>query len=122
MEKIKPDLVIVYDKNTEKVANGISGRLAGSYTCLVQSDKVFENKKYEYSNNNKILFLSYNLMCQYMSMGKKTNYTIDNGYFNVYAYVYSLGNWRGIYVDIDKTVKSDKRDTIIPVGGIRKEE
>lgn len=111
MEKVKPDLVIVYDKNTEKVANGISGTLAGTFTCLVQRDKVFENNKSNYTNNNKILFLSSDLMSQYMSMGKETNYTIDNGYFNVYASVISLGNWRGIYVDIDKTVKSlSKRD------------
>ncbi len=112
MEKKSPDLVIVYDKKTEKAANGISGTLAGTYTCLVQKDKVFESNKNSYTNNNKILFLSDDLIFQYLGMGKSTEYVIKvDDDFYVYANVISLGNWRGIVVNIDKTVKSlPKRD------------
>lgn len=112
MEKVKPDLVIVYDKYTESIANGISGRLAGNYTCNVQSDKVFESKKFEYSNNNKILFLSKDLIWQYLSMGEITEYAIDANFVGgpekctVYASLYSLGNWRGIKVNLERTINA----------------
>ena len=110
MEKKTPDLVIVYDKYTEEMANGISGKLAGTYTCLVQSDKVFESKKYEYSNNNRILFLAEDLIWSYLKMGKMTEYTVEKkwgkGKCTVYFDLYSLGNWRGIYIDGGKTARS----------------
>ena len=109
METKSADLVIVYDKYTEEIANGISGKLAGKYTCLVQSNKVFESKKNSYTNNNKILFLSENLIGQYMSMSDVSDYaidTLDNGKSKIYFYLYSLGNWRGIWIDMEKTAKS----------------
>ncbi len=113
MEKKSPDLVIVYDKYTEKMANGISGKLAGTYTCLVQSDKVFESNKNSYTNNNRILFLAEDLISQYLSMGEVTNYAIDGNYLElediknkVYTCLYSLGKWRGIKVDVEKTIKA----------------
>jgi hypothetical protein len=102
MEKIKPDLVIVYDKYTEKMANGISGKLAGTYTCLVQSDKVFESNKNSYTNNNRILFLAEDLIQQYLGMGVVTEYAIEKWWekekYTVYSCLYSLGNWRGILI------------------------
>ena len=110
MEKIKPDLVIVYDKYTEEMANGISGKLAGIYTCLVQSDKVFKNNKNSYTNNNRILFLAEDLIWDYLKMGKVNEYTVETkwgkGKCTVYFYLYSLGNWRGIYIDGGKTARS----------------
>lgn len=114
MEKVKADLVIVYDKYTGEMANGISGKLAGTYTCLVQSDKLFESKKKEfnYTNNNKILFLSNDSIEQYLSMSKVTHFAIEADYFGgpekykIYAKLYSLGNWRGIKVDIERTINA----------------
>lgn len=117
MEKIKPDLVIVYDKYTESAANGLSGKLAGTYVCNVQKATVFESKKNEYTNNNRILFLTERfLISQYLSMGEKSEYVIDADYidgdlieggkYKVYAYLYSLGNWRGVEVDIEKTINA----------------
>lgn len=119
MEKKSPDLVIVYDKYTETAANGFSGGLVDyKYTCLVQKDTVFESKKNSYTNNNKILFLSENLINQYMSMSHESDYVIDIDWgdtgwgkrkFKIYFYLYSLGNWRGIWVDIEKSAKSQPR-------------
>ena len=110
MEKKSPDLVIVYDKYTEEMANGISGKLAGTYTCLVQSDKVFESNKNSYTNNNRILFLAEDLIWSYLKMGKMTEYTVEKkwgkGKCTVYFDLYSLGNWRGIYIDGGKTARS----------------
>ncbi len=117
MEKVKPDLVIVYDKYTERAANGVSGKLAGNYICNVQKLTVFESKKNEYTNNNRILFLTErSLMWPYLCMGKMTKYVIDADYidgdlieggkYKVFAYLHSLGNWRGIEVDIEKTINA----------------
>lgn len=110
MEINKADLVIVYDKYTETAANGFSGGLVDyKYTCLVQKDTVFESKKNSYTNNNKILFLSENLIGQYLSMSHKSDYVIDTDWGNekikIYFYLYSLGNWRGIWIDMEKTAK-----------------
>lgn len=103
MEKKTPDLVIVYDKYTEEMANGISGKLAGTYTCLVQSDKVFESNKNSYTNNNRILFLAEDLIQQYLGMGEVIEYAIEKWWYNekhtVYACLYLLGNWRGILIN-----------------------
>ena len=106
MEKIKPELTIVYEKYTERAANFISGSLANKYTCLVQKDTVFEGKKYEYSNNNRILFLSEDLIRNYLHGGKATEYVIDEDGFIVYSLFYKLGNWCGIQVDKEKTIKT----------------
>ena len=112
MEKIKPDITIVYEKYTEKAANLLSGGLANKYTCLVQKDTVFEAKKNEYTNNNRILFLSEILIDQYLSVSNVSDYVIDSCFekSKIYFRLYSLGNWRGIWIDIEKTVKSEPRD------------
>lgn len=113
MEKKSADLVIVYDKYTEKVANGISGKLAGKYTCLVQKDTVFKSNKNSYTNNNRILFLVEDLIFDYLSMGEKTEYVIEDEGIVSYTFLYSLGNWRGIWVDKEKSIKAlPKNDKI----------
>ena len=115
MEKKSPDLVIVYDKYTEKMANGISGKLAGTYTCLVQIDTLFESKKkdFNYTNNNKILFLSEEMINRYLSMGEVAEYAIEKEWYQgkctIYVELYSLGNWRGILINGEKTVKTQTK-------------
>lgn len=112
MEPIRPDLTIVYEKYTEEAANFISGSLASKYTCVVQKDTVFESKKYEYTNNNRILFLSEDLIRNYLRGSKLTEYVIkDDDDLIVYSLFYTLGNWCGIQVDKEKTIKTlPKRD------------
>lgn len=109
METVRPDLVIVYDKYTESAANGLSGKLAGTYTCNVQETSVFKSSKNKYSNNNNVLFLteSKELISTYLSMGERTEYVIEEEKkAKVYAYLYSLGKWRGIWVDMENSIKA----------------
>lgn len=73
-------------------------------------------KKNEYSNNNRILFLSEDLGRTYLSMGDHTEYAID-GYWGenkivVYATLSSLGNWRSIWINIDKTINTLPKDEV----------
>lgn len=116
MEPIRPDLTIVYEKYTEEAANFISGSLANKYTCNVLKDTVFEGKKNTYSNNNRILFLSKDLAGTYLSMGVHTEYAIDAGFRDqkivVYATLSSLGNWRSILINIDKTLSTFPKDDV----------
>ena len=113
MEKKSPDLVIVYDKYTEQMANGISGRLVGTYTCLAQNEKVFESNKNSYSNNNRILFLSEDLICQYLGLGEVAECAIEKEWYEgkctIYVELYSLGNWRGILINGGKTAKTQTK-------------
>jgi len=53
-----------------------------------------------------------------MGMSVVSDYVIDIDWgdtdwgkreFKIYFYLYSLGNWRGIWVDIEKTAKSQPR-------------
>jgi hypothetical protein len=116
MEPIKPDFTIVYEKYTEEAATFLSGSLANKYTCKVLKDTVFESNKNIYTNNNRILFLSEVLIGTYLGMGEKTEYAIDANWGDdkivVYTTLSSLGNWRSLWVDIDKTLNTLPKDAV----------
>jgi hypothetical protein len=116
VEPIRPDITIVYEKYTEEAANFISGSLANKYTCHVLKDTAFEGKKNTLSNNNRILFLSEDLIGTYLGMGEKTEFAIDAYYGDqkivVYATLSSLGNWRSIWVNLEKTLNTLPKDAI----------
>lgn len=121
MEYAEVDLTIVYDTEyTERAANVLSNGLQGKYTCVVQRYSVYEKDKDAITNNNRIIFVfeEKKKIWQYLFDAECSEFKIDYNSFGsvgpVYAYLYSSGNWRGVWVDVEKTIyTASKEDRLL---------